>query len=499
MRYLSSLLFSFICCNCLFLANVFSQPTITLSKTVGSSGTESIHDLIADQDGHIIALGQCDSVDRDTSCHYHGGSTDIWLVKMDAAGNILWQKCYGGSEEDNAYQIIQTTDGGFLFTGVTFSSDGDVAVNQGYFYQVWIVKTDSNGNIQWQQGLIAAKTYDLMQLHNGKYLIACYTINSSSSFPVHYGGGFVNDAWLTWINNDGTIDTSRIYGGTADDYITQIIELPDHDLQLFGYTESIDYDLVGTSANGFRDGWIFRTDSNGSIKWTKRWGGNLPDAIDGAVLLPNKNFLTAGSSDSNQGDFLSNHGSSDVWIMLLDSVANRISNYLYGGSNTDAMDFRRRIHSANNGIFTVGALSYSSDGDVGFNHGYSDFWFFAIDSNGVLVNSKVVGGSWVDDLYCNSLHEGNTALLGGLTASDDFDVHDYHGNGDGWIVEIGNFTMVGEVVSESVISIYPNPLHSQFMLSSTDENVLNNATLEIYSSNGILMATKKSAGSRKPY
>jgi hypothetical protein len=267
-----------------------------LSKTVGTFGTESIHDLISDHDGHLVALGQCDSVDRDTSLHYHGGSSDIWLVKMDADGNILWQKCYGGSDEDDAYQIIETEDGGFLFTGVTFSSDGDVAVNQGYFYQVWIVKIDSNGNIQWQQGLIAAKTYDLMQLSNGKYLIACYTINSSASFPVHYGGGFTNDAWLTWLNQDGSIDTSRIYGGSADDFIAQIIELPDNDLQLFGYTESSDHDLLGTTAYGNWDGWIFRTDSNGLIKWTKRWGGNFGDEIIGAVSLPKGNFLTAGSA-----------------------------------------------------------------------------------------------------------------------------------------------------------------------------------------------------------
>ncbi|MBS1657241.1 MAG: hypothetical protein JST18_03995 [Bacteroidetes bacterium] len=74
----------------LFISSLsLAQPEITLSKTVGTGGTESIHDMIADHDGHLIALGQCDSVDRDTSCHYHGGSSDIWLVKMDAEGNTL--------------------------------------------------------------------------------------------------------------------------------------------------------------------------------------------------------------------------------------------------------------------------------------------------------------------------------------------------------------------------------------------------------------------------
>lgn len=258
----------------------------------------------------------------------------------------------------------------------------------------------------------------------------------------------------------------------------------------FGYTESVDYDLAGSTDYGFRDGWICRTDSNGLIKWTKRWGGNLPDAIVGAVRLLSGNYLTAGTSSSNSGDFMLNHGDGDVWIMLLDSDGNRLSTYLYGGSGADVMDYRMRIYAANAGLFTVGARSNSPDGDVGFNHGYSDFWVFAIDSNGVLVNSKVAGGSWIDDLYCNGSHGGSTALLGGLTASDDFDVQNYHGNGDGWIVEIGNFTLVGEVISEKKISIYPNPLHFQFMISSSDEYVLKNATLEIFSSTGVMVTRK---------
>src|SRR6188508_3444608 len=99
----------FLSCLILFSigGNLLAQPTLLLSKTIGSGGGEHISDLIADHDGHLIALGVCDSIDRDTSCHYHGGASDISLMKMDADGNIIWQKCYGGSNKDDAYQIIQ--------------------------------------------------------------------------------------------------------------------------------------------------------------------------------------------------------------------------------------------------------------------------------------------------------------------------------------------------------------------------------------------------------
>ncbi|MCY7411173.1 MAG: T9SS type A sorting domain-containing protein [Chitinophagales bacterium] len=472
----------------------YAQPTISLSKTLGGAGNERIRDLIADHDGHLMALCVVDSVDRDTSCNYHGGNTDIMLVKMDADGNIIWQKCYGGSKEEDAYQIIQTADSGFIFVGISFSSDGDVTVYDSVFYFIWLVKIDSNGNIQWQQGLDGGKPYDLNQLHNGKYLLACYTLNTTDDFPVHYGGGFTQDAWIVFISSVGEIDTAVHYGGSDDDYLTEVLELPGGDLQLFGYTESNDYDLAGTTAYGNWDGWIIRTDSAGVIKWLKRWGGGSTDAIDGAVLLPDKGFLTAGSTSSNgPGAFSTNHGNSDVWVIRLDSVGYVLANFLFGGTGDEVPGGRRRIHNAGGGLFTIGARTDSFvGGDIGVHYGYTDFWFLTIDTNGVLVSSKVSGGSFYDDLYTNGMYSKNIAMEGGITGSNDFDIQDYHGGGDGWLIKIEGFTLVGEIKNnDSNVTIFPNPLHEQFIITSNLQEQLRNTWIDIYDLNGKIVLSKK--------
>ncbi|MBS1657062.1 MAG: T9SS type A sorting domain-containing protein [Bacteroidetes bacterium] len=462
------------------VSRIIAQPTITLSKTIGTAGSESIRDLIVDDDDHLIALGICDSIDRDSSCGYHGGGVDIWLVKMDANGTILWQKCYGGSKDDFAYQIIQTDDSGFLFSGWTYSHDGDVTVNDGSFI-TWLVKLDSTGSIQWQQGLAEGQPYHLMQLKNKKYLIACYTLNTSIDFPVHYGGGFTEDAWIWILTNAGEKDTSFHYGGSDDDVITEVIELQDGDWQMFGYTESDDHDLEGTTAYGNWDGWILRTDSNGVIKFQNRLGDGSPNVIIGAVSLTDSGFLCAGGTNFT-----------DVWVIRLDSATNKIEDYAYGGSGTDAMLDRLRVHSAVSGKYVIGAVTSSNDGDVGINYGFTDFWFLTVDSNAILVNSKVGGGSKDDFPYSNILINSNTVVQAGWTSSNDFDINDYHGAGDGWFIKVGNFTLAGEITdAKKQISVFPNPFHDQFTISSDNGECLKRATIEIYDTKGTLLLTEK--------
>ena len=476
----------------LFISSLsFAQPEITLSKTVGTGGTESIHDMIADHDGHLIALGQCDSVDRDTSCHYHGGSSDIWLVKMDAEGNILWQKCFGGSEDDFAYQIIETRDSGFLFVGWTYSGDGDVTVFNESF-TCWLVKIDSNGNIEWQQGLYGGQAIHLMQLKDGRFLVSCYTANTTDDFPVHYGGGFQLDAWIWLLTESGEKDTAFHYGGSSDDLINDVIELANGDWQMFGYAISTDYDLAGTTAYGNRDGWILRTDSNGAILWQQRYGGEAADEIISGVQLLNKEFIAAGTASSTNGNLGINHGPPDVWVMKLDSTGLMTQTFLYGGPGDQAMWNQLRIVPLSNDLFVVGAISTAEGGDVTIHLGFDDFWTIAVNSNGELISSVVSGGSGEDDPFSTMLIDSALVHQSGLTTSSDQFVNDYHGSGDGWFIKVSNFTLAGEIKDElKLISVFPNPLHEQFTITSGDSELLRNAWLEVRDVNGSLLFTKR--------
>lgn len=162
------------------------------------------------------------------------------------------------------------------------------------------------------------------------------------------------------------------------------------------------------------------------------------------------------------------------------------------GGGTDAMRDRLRIHQINSDLFAIGALSSGGGGDVGIHYGFNDFWCLTVDSNGALVNSVVSGGSNPDEPYTNNLFNANEVLQSGLTGSDDFDIPDYHGNGDGWFIKVSNFTLAGEIKDQrKLVSVFPNPLHEQFTIASTDPELLRNARLEIRDVNGALLLTRK--------
>src|SRR6185295_9911162 len=129
--------------------NLFSQPTLSFNKTFGSSGYEGINYIAEGGDGKIVLLCYATKDSGDVNCNFKGGS-DVWLVCIDATGNILWQQCYGGSDDEIPHRIVRTNDYGFLFTASTFSNDGDVSGNHGAS-DVWVVKLDSMGLLQWQR------------------------------------------------------------------------------------------------------------------------------------------------------------------------------------------------------------------------------------------------------------------------------------------------------------------------------------------------------------
>ncbi len=116
-------------------------------KCYGGSSSEYAHEVLID-DGRYIIIGETYSNDGDVT--NNKGGTDVWLVCLDAAGNILWQKTYGGNGMETGQSIAKTPDGGYIFCGYTSSADGDVSGNHGNT-DTWVVKTNNTGTIQWQK------------------------------------------------------------------------------------------------------------------------------------------------------------------------------------------------------------------------------------------------------------------------------------------------------------------------------------------------------------
>ncbi len=113
-------------------------------KTYGGMRKDEAHFVAPTNDGGFIVAGYTQSFGDQNGNVFTNGTGDAWLVKIDGQGNEQWNKTYGGDAMDDAYYVIQSTDGGYLLGGTTlsFSNDTDRA---------YIVKTDSLGNEQWDR------------------------------------------------------------------------------------------------------------------------------------------------------------------------------------------------------------------------------------------------------------------------------------------------------------------------------------------------------------
>ncbi|MCY7409262.1 MAG: T9SS type A sorting domain-containing protein [Chitinophagales bacterium] len=465
----------------------YAQCTLDWSKTYGGTSGEDIVDITEGWNGNIILLSRALLANGDINCTLKG-SVDLWLICINTEGDILWQQCYGGTLQDEPAQIIKTNDYGYLISGYTFSNDGDVSFNHGGD-DIWIIKIDSTGTIEWQKtfgSLAGDEPDDILQLANGKYAISCHTLGSDGDFPEHYGGVFGKDAWIIFINPNGDTDTLLHFGGSLDDIIKDLIELPNGNLMAIGNTDSHDYDLALILTYGGRDGWIFQIDSNFNTVWKRLWGGAGSDEFLSGVES-NDGFLIEGSTTSNTGEFVSNHGSSDLMIVKFDTLGNLQWQKLYGGSLSDAAAWQSRIRKINENLFSMGAWTMSNDGDVGVSHGQTDFWFLSVDSTGNTLSSRASGGSDNDYLLVNKEIYG-VAYQGGTTNSTDFDVVNNHGESDGWLIKIGGVNLIeSSDAPKTQISIFPNPLHDTGTVQMDFDTFYKSKYLDVYDSYGRLL------------
>jgi len=165
----------------------FSQQ-IDWLQCYGGSHTEYAFAIMNTFDAGLIFAGSTMSSDGNVSNNH--GQTDCWIVKINSVGDLLWQKCFGGSSIDDPNHIEQSDDYGFIVSGHTWSNDGDVIDNNG-FRDAWIIKTDSLANLEWQR-CIGSVDSDLS---------LCTTTLNDGVFVLGYSGTFTGnhgnyDCWV---------------------------------------------------------------------------------------------------------------------------------------------------------------------------------------------------------------------------------------------------------------------------------------------------------------
>ena len=192
-------------------ASLSAQVEIEWQRCLGGTIGENAYSIQITSDGGYIIAGNTQSNDGDVSGN-HGG-TDIWIIKLSSQGDIQWQKCLGGTLSENAYSIQQTIDSGYIVAGYTTSSDGDVTGNHGND-DMWVVKLDNLGNLQWQKcmgGTSWDQAYYIQQTTNGGYILAGKTYSNDGDVSGNHGEW---DMWVVKLDDLGNIQWQKCMGGT---------------------------------------------------------------------------------------------------------------------------------------------------------------------------------------------------------------------------------------------------------------------------------------------
>jgi hypothetical protein len=410
----------------IFINLITVKGQILWQKLYGGSGYEYCTDIQLTDDGGFIVFGYTGSNDGDVSGNK--GYQDYWAVKIDSFGNIQWQKCFGGTENDNGSNILQTSDGNYLMTGSSISNDGDVSGNNGY-KDIWIVKLNLFGMISWQKtfgGSSWEYCRGIWQTNDGGYILAGETYSNDGDVTGNHG--FL-DSWIIKLDYLGNIQWQKCLGGTGDDAAYSIQKTNDGGYILAGLSDSNDGDVTGN--NGDVDYWIVKLDSSGNIQWQKSLGGSGNDQANSIQVTNDGGYIVGGISNSNDGDVTINHGGFDFWIVKLDNAGNIQWQKSLGGTSDDILS---EIITTIDGGYIIAGSTESNDGDVTLNYGYRDSWIVKLNSLGNIQWQKSLGGSMTD--WASSIKEISEGryIIGGYSNSNDGDITGNHGGGDYWVV-----------------------------------------------------------------
>lgn len=440
-------------------------PSIQWQKTLGGTAEEKSNCILPTADGGSIVAGYTLSADGDVSSNQ--GIEDYWIVKLTSMGTVQWQKTLGGTDTDIATSIIQTTDGGYVVAGYTLSNDGDVTGNHGG-YDYWVVKLNSSGVIQWQKtygGTDNDLAYSLLQTTDGGLLVAGITTSYDGNVTVNHGNG---DAWLVKLNSTGTIQWQKSVGGSDYDLAAMVIQTTDGSIVFAGKTSSNTIDVSGN--HGSFDYWVVKLNSTGTLQWQATLGGTSVDEANSIIQTTDGGFIVSGIISSNNGNITGFHGNFDYWVVKLNATGVLQWQKSLGGTDHDR-GFGV-VQTVDGGCIVAGCSdSYNGDLDL-TNDTIGNYWLVKLDSLGIIQWKKSMGGSDFDSASCIAKTSNGGFLIAGQTDSNDGDVTGYHGGTDIWIVKLNPETLGTTVFIKSDIVLYPNPVVDVLHIHNLNEPII---------------------------
>ena len=392
-------------CGCVKSEFIITNKNYELDniKTFGGSDDDEANDIINTSDGGFMVIGSSKSNDGLIQ-NKMDLESDIILLKFDSDKSIEWVKNYGGSRDDRGQSVVEVSGIGYALLGYSMSNDGDASRNEG-FHDNWVILIDSIGNIIWEKSYGFSghdHAYNIIKTKDGNLFFngfldvtASRGLGSTEKVEKSIKHG-VGEFWCHKIDLDGNILWRKYFGGTNNDRSYDSIETADGDFIIVGSSESSDNDI--SSPKGSYDIWVIKLSSNGDFLWERSYGGSKYETANSIIQSSDKKIHILGSTLSDDKDISFQMGSSDVYLLTIDSDGNLLSGQTFGGSN---FDMGKKIEIDNKDNLWLTGYSRSLDFDLSFNKGKNDAVLIQLSKNRILKKVLAIGAEGED--IANSL------------------------------------------------------------------------------------------------
>lgn len=322
----------------LWLIKTDAKGNMVWNRTFGGEDWDYGYSVQQTSDGGFILLGGTRS--------FGVGGWDLWLIKTDGEGHMLWQRTFGGEGDDGGVSVQQTSDGGFILLGVTEPPLGG--------YDFWLIKTDAEGNMLWNRTFNNNRWdygFSVQQTSDGGFILLGFT----GSILCDEG----SDLWLIKTDGEGNMLWNRTFGGNDCDYGYSVQQTSDGGFILAGQT--------GSFGAGKSELWLIKTDGEGKMLWNRTFGGSGSDGGASVQQTSDGGFILLGETESF------GVGGPDFWLIKTDTEGNMVWNRTFGGS---AGDYGSSVQQTSDGGFILLGQTNS------FGAGGYDFWLIKTDAEG---------------------------------------------------------------------------------------------------------------------
>jgi hypothetical protein len=354
------------------LLTSFARAQQTWLKTYGGTGQDQGYAVRQTLDGGYIIAGFTQS--------FGAGATDVYLIKTNASGDTLWTRTYGGTRGDWGFSVQQTSDGGYIVTGLT-TSFGDTTNGD-----VYLIRTDASGDTLWTRnygGVDDDRGNAVQQTSDSGYIVVGYT---------HSFGAGDYDVYLIKTNASGDTLWTRTYGGTDADWGFSVQQTLDGGYVVAGYAVSL----------GSDDVYLIKTNASGDTLWTRTYGGAGIDWGYAVRQTLDGGYMVAAFTYSFGA------GGADVYLIKTDASGDTLWTRTFGGPG---VDFGYSGQQTSDGGYVVAGYTSS------FGAGFYDVYLIKADASGDTLWTRTYGGTSFDQGRSMQETSDGGYVIAGLTSS----------------------------------------------------------------------------------